>query len=53
VKNLRNRLDALEDQLAIRREALQKQFIASDMLMSQLNSQGSSLSQLGGQYRLF
>lgn len=53
VKNLRTRLDALEDQLAVRREALQKQFIASDMLMSQLNSQGSSLSQLGGQYRLF
>lgn len=53
VKNLRNRLDALEDQLVIRRNALQKQFIAADMAMSRLNSQGSSLSQLGGQFRLF
>ena len=53
VRNLDNRLDALESQLAIRRNALQKQFIAADMAMSRLNSQGSSLSQLGGQYRLF
>jgi flagellar hook-associated protein 2 len=53
VKNLRNRLDVLESQLAVRRTALQKQFIAADMAMSRLNSQGSSLSQLGGQYRLF
>jgi flagellar hook-associated protein 2 len=53
VKNLNNRLDALEDQLVIRRNALQKQYIAADMAMSRLNSQGSSLSQLGGQYRLF
>ena len=53
VKGLTRRLDRLEDQLSIRRDALQKQYMAADLAMSQLNSQGSSLSQLGGQYRLF
>ena len=53
VAHMGNRIDTLEMQLAVRRAALQKEFIAADRAMSQLNSQGSSLSQLGGQYRLF
>jgi flagellar capping protein FliD len=53
VSNLGRRIGTLEEQLAIRRAALQREFIAADRAMAQLNSQGSSLSQLGGQYRLF
>jgi flagellar hook-associated protein 2 len=48
-----SRLDTMEMQLELRREALQKEFIAADQIMTQLNSQGSSLQALGGQYRLF
>jgi flagellar hook-associated protein 2 len=47
------RLDTMEVQLEVRRAALQRDYIAADMLMTQLSSQGSSLGQLGGQYRLF
>lgn len=53
VSRLSDRLVTLENQLAVRRAALQQEFIAADRAMSQLNSQGSSLGQLGGQYRLF
>ena len=53
VSNLGRRIGTLEEQLAIRRAALQREFIAADRAMAQLNRQGSSLSQLGGQYRLF
>jgi flagellar hook-associated protein 2 len=53
VARLTDRISAMEAQLAIRRAALQREFIAADQAMSQLNSQGSSLGQLGGQYRLF
>jgi flagellar hook-associated protein 2 len=53
IKSLGERIDSMEAQLDIRRAALQQEFIAADRAMSQLNSQGSSLSQLGGQYRLF
>lgn len=53
VSQLGTRIATLENQLALRRAALQAEFIAADRAMSQLNSQGSSLSQLGGQYRLF
>ncbi len=49
VSNLGRRIGTLEEQLAIRRAALQREFIAADRAMAQLNSQGSSLSQLGGQ----
>jgi flagellar hook-associated protein 2 len=48
-----SRLDTMEMQLELRRVALQQEFIAADRLMTQLNSQGSSLQALGGQYRLF
>ena len=53
VDRLSARVDTLEVQLALRRAALQREFIAADRAMAQLNSQGSSLSQLAGQYRLF
>ena len=47
------KLDTMEMQLELRRQTLQREFIAADQLMSQLNGQGSSLQALGGQYRLF
>lgn len=53
VSRLGARIDVLEAQLALRRAALQREFIAADRAMSQLNNQGSSLTQLTGQYRLF
>ncbi len=53
VRSLGSRIDGMEAQLEIRRAALQQEFIAADRAMSQLNSQSSSLSQLGSQYRLF
>jgi flagellar hook-associated protein 2 len=53
VARLSERLLTLETQLARRRAALQQEFIAADRAMSQLNNQGNSLGQLGGQYRLF
>jgi flagellar capping protein FliD len=53
VARLNERLTTLESQLAVRRAALQQEFIAADRAMSQLNSQANSLGQLGGQYRLF
>jgi flagellar hook-associated protein 2 len=48
-----SKLDTMEMQLELRRQTLQREFIAADKLMSQLNGQGSSLQALGGQYRLF
>jgi len=48
-----SRLDSMELQLELRRQTLQREFIAADQIMTQLNSQGSSLQALGGQYRLF
>jgi flagellar hook-associated protein 2 len=53
VARLGSRIATLEEQLAIRRAALQQEFIAADRAMSQLNNQGTSLTQLTGQYRLF
>jgi flagellar hook-associated protein 2 len=53
VARLSERLLTLESQLAVRRAALQQEFIAADRAMSQLNGQANSLGQLGGQYRLF
>ena len=53
VSRLTERLLTMESQLAIRRAALQQEFIAADRAMSQLNSQADSLGQLGGQYKLF
>src|SRR5690606_30145696 len=53
VSQLAARISVLEEQLALRRAALQAEFIAADRAMSQLNSQSSSLMQLAGQFRLF
>ena len=53
VKQISGRMDVLDAQLAIRRNALQAEFIAADQAMSQLNSQVNSLTSLSNQYRLF
>lgn len=50
VANMAKRLDAMEARLLIRRDALQREFIAADIAMSQLNSQMSSLSSIGSQF---
>lgn len=46
IENLDSRLDALERRLEVRRAALQKEFIAADLAMSQLQSQSNALSSL-------
>jgi flagellar hook-associated protein 2 len=48
-----DRLETMQLQLDLRRQALQQEFIAADALMTQLKGQSSSLQALGGQYRLF
>ncbi len=53
VKGLTQRLDSFEQRLAVRRASLQKTFLEAERLMSQLNSQGSSLGQLGSQFQSF
>ena len=53
VARLSDRITTIEAQLAVRRAALQQEFIAADRAMSQLNSSATSLGQLAGQYRLF
>ncbi len=50
IKRLTTRLDAFDAHLAVRRSALQKEYLEAERLMSQLNSQGSSLSQLGATF---
>ena len=51
VKGLDTRLDALEARLSVRRLALQKEYLEADRLMSQLQSQGNSLQQLGFEFK--
>jgi flagellar hook-associated protein 2 len=53
VTNISKRLDTMEARLASRRVALQQEYIAADMAMTQMKSQSSSLSAIGAQYRLF
>jgi flagellar hook-associated protein 2 len=53
VKQISGRMDVLDAQLTIRRNALQAEFIAADQAMQRLNSQVNSLSSLNNQYRLF
>jgi flagellar hook-associated protein 2 len=48
-----DRIAEMERRLEIRRQQLQKEFAAADLAISQLNQQGSSLSQLNSGYRLF
>jgi flagellar hook-associated protein 2 len=47
------RLDTMESQLAIRKAALQREYVAADMAMTRLKAQSASLSSVGGGYRLF
>jgi flagellar hook-associated protein 2 len=47
------RIIVLEGQLALREEALTRQFAAADQAISQMNSQGNALNSLGNQFRLF
>jgi flagellar hook-associated protein 2 len=53
LQSIGTRIDALEARLAVRRDALSKEFLATDSLMTSLNSAVTSLAQLQGQYRLF
>jgi flagellar hook-associated protein 2 len=53
VAALTTRINDLTERLAVRRAALQKQYMAADMTMTQLTSSASSLASLGNQYRLF
>ena len=53
LKSIANRISTMEARLAIRRAALNKEFIATDQAMSTLNKSVEALSSLGGQYRLF
>ncbi|HEX5213980.1 MAG TPA: flagellar filament capping protein FliD [Vicinamibacterales bacterium] len=53
MQSLASRIDSFEEQLERRRLTLQKEFQAADEAISQMNAQVSSLSALGGQYRLF
>jgi flagellar hook-associated protein 2 len=53
VQLISNRMDVLDAQLTLRRNALQAEFIAADQAMQRLNSQVNSLSSLNNKYRLF
>lgn len=44
---LDDQIASMQDRLAVRRAALQKEFIAADQAMTQLKSQSSSLAQFG------
>ena len=48
-----DRIIRFEAQLEVRRAALQAEFIAADLAISQLNSQKDSLGALGNEFRLF
>ena len=47
ISRVGRRMDDMQARLAIRRTALQKEFIAADLAMARLNSQKSSLSSFG------
>ena len=53
IRTLTRRMDTLHAQLEIRRQSLQREYIAADMAMTRLKAQSSSLQTVGGQYRLF
>ena len=53
LQSVATRISSMEARLAIRRTALNKEFIATDQAMSALNKSVEALSSLGGQYRLF
>lgn len=51
--SISTRIGDLEDRLALRRQVLQREYVAADLTMTQLNSQVNALSSLGSQYSLF
>jgi flagellar hook-associated protein 2 len=53
IRQLSDRIGDMEERLALRRVALQREFAAADATLAQLNSQKGSLSSLGGQFSLF
>jgi hypothetical protein len=53
VSGMNRRLDSMEAQLALRKAALQREYIAADLAMTRLKSQSASLSSVGGGYKLF
>ncbi len=53
VSSLNTRIGDLTARLAVRRAALQQEYIAADLAMTQLKNDSSSLGTLGSQYRLF
>jgi len=53
VSAMSKKLDSMESILEVRRQALQREYIAADLAMTRLKSQSSSLSSVGGGYRLF
>jgi len=50
---LADRIDDFNNQLALKRDALQKEMIAADQAIASLKQQGNSLSSLSSQYSLF
>jgi flagellar hook-associated protein 2 len=53
IRDLNRRMDGVSAQLELRRQALQREYIAADLAMTRLKSQSASLSSMGGGYRLF
>ena len=53
ISGMNRRLDSMEAQLAVRKAALQREYIAADLAMTRLKSQSASLSSVGGGYKLF
>jgi len=53
VTSITKRIAEMEERLAVRRAALQREFVAADQAIAQLNAQLGSLNQLGSQYSLF
>ena len=53
LQNIGSRIDEMNARLDLRRAALQKEYQATDSIISSLNNSVNSLSTLGNQYRLF
>jgi flagellar hook-associated protein 2 len=53
VNGIEKRLDTMESQLALRKASLQREYMAADLAMTRLKAQSSSLSSVGGGYKLF
>src|SRR5690606_23885449 len=53
LRSLADRIARMETRLALRREALHREFIATDNAITALNASVQSLSSLGNQFRLF